>query len=215
MAIQSILIPAQESAEALTKALAQTLQEALGEDWTYSDESAVTVTNSSGLGIELFTYSSRRTDIYLINSQSVRLNTNVTIEYTANNSYYLDIQKNMSGAFAIGYRKSDAAVKFNIACVKNNKSGIWNILRMYSNTCQILNTNENKEYSFTYLCLTNSAFSMCKAPDIRQGGLFDELYIVLSAPVSVGSLPSEVSFDGKKYVIITGSSGGACALLEA
>lgn len=213
MAIQSILIPKQANNSDLGKAMAQTLQEALGDDWEYNDADKITVTNINGLGFEFYAYSTNRTDVYIINAQGIRQTSGIQLSYVANNTYYLDIQKNISGAFAIGFRVSSGKTILQIACAKSNKTEKWNIFA----AGRVANEEETQSYQVgsTFVSNDSNAFSMCKMPDIRQGGILEELYMVLSSPVVSGYLPYEVSFDSKKYVIIqSGTTNNALALQE-
>lgn len=205
--INTIDIPEQESKEALAKAFAAALAKAV--EWNL-DADGVTVWASSSheLGFRFGLDSASRAYVIpmIVNSSGTTLGASASYVYViwaAQCTYKLHWIKTSAGTLAFGITDSSTVVPVLTTVIGKNEAGVWSGVHMShaqtsSNPLSILTTTQTgfKNLEVPPVNYVGCPLSMVRLPDIINGGMFADIYLVISTPVSS---PSALYYIGGKY----------------
>lgn len=204
--INTITIAPQESADNLAAAFAVALGTAIG--WTVDGTNVWQDKTKDGLR---FAFAAFSTIVYFYVGNSIGTFSSNSLPYAANAYYCLDYY-NTGSTIAFGARKSGtAAITLHTLCVRNTM-GKYKMLEAYSTFFDYVDISVSSAKRY-YLVTSNNddgiSTSIVKAPDIWDGCMFQDLYLMISCPQNSTDKVFYINGQYYRYVGIRGTEGFA------
>lgn len=142
--------------------------------------------------------------------------TSSSVTFAAESVYALDVYRSVSGtATAVTLRINENKILPSVVIAKNADADCVGLV-LSSNTMLFIRGNESKAAKSCVSVKPYSsnlpAFSLVKMPDIYSGSVFEEIYLIFSAPVNITEGMS-IHAGGKDFVPISaGSTYGSWAM---
>lgn len=209
--MKTIIIEPQQSAEALAAAVTANLCEKFGVE--ANENGTVAPFSGSGIGFQAAASGASTVILKVTNAHGQTVNPG-SVSFSNTFIYALDIYLSR-GATAVAVTLRINNQSFSPAgVIAKNGFGECVGLVLTSNSVSYVRENENgtvKSYAAANVyTVNNPAFSLVRFPDFISGTMFDEVYIVLSAPTTI--TPGMIIHAGENDFVPIRSSSTALAI---
>lgn len=192
--INTVIIPVQESTAALAAAFAGALASAVG--WELDEDGVTTwVTSERDLGVRFAINGSNVYPVIVNNGGTSGMYQYTQAPYSAANIYQLNWFKTSAGTVALGvnFYSANTAPSLTVVVGKND-AGVWSAIHTQnagstSSPPAIRSTTMLGAVapSFPVNYNVNYPLALSRLPDLINGGLFVDIYFVVSSPTGTTS----------------------------
>lgn len=195
-----VVIPAQDSVEALASVLMDVFAEASG---MTADENNTFWIVQDVLGVQ-FTVSGSSVNVYAVDYNGTTSAIINNIAYSAENCFFYN--KSVEGSvFAFGITTNSNNAKLMPIAIAQDTLGVTRLIQTSSNTLNLWSPNKSKQSLslYTNKNAQNPFVTLIKLPTVHARATFSELYQIFAMPDTTIGTDSSLYVGGGLYKIVT------------